>query len=105
MHVNLENKKKSSFKSKKEISTKQPPELLHLDLIGPTQVRSINHNKYVFVIVDDFSWYTWTLFLKHKSDTFEMFKKFVGRIKTLKMDLKIKRARSVTVENLKMNHL
>ena len=72
---------KSSFKSKKFISTLQPLELLHMDLFGPTQVQSINHNRYVFVIVDDFSRYTWTLFLKHRSDTFEMFKIFAKRIK------------------------
>ena len=35
---------KSSFKSKKVISTLQPLELLHMDLFGPTQVQSINHN-------------------------------------------------------------
>ena len=45
---------KSSFKSKKIISTTQPLELLHMDLFGPTQVQSINHNRYVFVIIDDF---------------------------------------------------
>ena len=33
--------KKSSFKSKNEISSKQPLELLHLDLFGPMQIRSI----------------------------------------------------------------
>ena len=65
--------KKSTFKAKNEISTKQPLELLHLDLFGPMQVRSINHNKYVLVIVDDFSRYTWTFFLKHKNNTFEHF--------------------------------
>ncbi len=52
---------KSSFKSKKVISTLQPLELLHMDLFGPTQVQSINHSRYVFVIVDDFSRYTWTI--------------------------------------------
>ena len=71
---------KSSFKSKKVISTLQPLELLHMDLFGPTQVQSINNNKYVFVIVDDFFRYTWTIFMKNKSDTFEHFKNFVKRI-------------------------
>ena len=85
--------RKISSKSKTNISTKQPSELLHLDLFGPTQIRSINHNKYVFVIVDDFSRYTWTLFFKHKSDTFGMFKIFAKRIKT-QMNLKIKNTRS-----------
>ena len=65
---------KSSFKSKKIISTTQPLELLHMELFGPTHVQSINHNRYVFVIVDDFSRYNWTIFMKNKSDTFEQFK-------------------------------
>ena len=71
---------KSSFKSKKVISTLQPLELLHMDLFGPTQVQSINHSRYVFVIVDNFSRYTWTIFMKNKCDTFDSFKTFVKRI-------------------------
>ena len=54
----LEKLKKSSFKLKDMISTSKPLELLHLDLFGPSKVQSINHNKYVFVIVDDYSRYT-----------------------------------------------
>ena len=57
------------------------------------QIRSINHNKYVFVIVDDFSRYTWTFFLKHKNNTFEHFKIFTKRIQNFK-DLKVKSIRS-----------
>lgn len=62
------------------ISTSKPLELLHLDLFGPSQILSINHSKYVFVIVDDYYRFTWTIFLKHKSDTFECFKNFTKRI-------------------------
>ena len=84
---------KSSFKSKKVISMLQPLELLHMDLFGPTQVQSINHNKYVFVIVDDYSRYRWVIFLKNKSDTFKHFKSFVKRIQKSK-GLKVKNIRS-----------
>ena len=62
------------------ISTSKPFELLHLDLFGPSQILSINHSKYVFVIVDDYSRFYWTIFLKHKSDSFECFKNFSKRI-------------------------
>ena len=72
--------RKSSFKLKDMISTSKPLELLHLDLFGPSQIQSINHSKYVFVIVDDYSRFTWTIFLKHKSDAFECFKNFSKRI-------------------------
>ena len=72
--------RKSSFKLKDMISTSKPLELLHLDLFGPSQIQSINHSKYVFVIVDDYSRFTWTIFLKHKSDTFDYFKSFSKRV-------------------------
>ena len=92
---------KSSFKSKKVISTTQPLELLHMDLFRPTQVQSINHNRYVFVIVDDFSRFMWTIFLKHKSDTFENFKIFVKRIQNIK-NFKVKILKVIMEVNLKM---
>ena len=62
-----------SFKTKKIVSTSRPLELLHMDLCGPMRTRSLNHSRYVLVIVDDFSRFTWTEFLKSKEDTFEHF--------------------------------
>nr|GFC57116.1 retrovirus-related Pol polyprotein from transposon TNT 1-94 [Tanacetum cinerariifolium] len=38
--------------------------LLHMDLCGPMRVESINGKRYVLVIVDDYSRYTWTHFLR-----------------------------------------
>nr|GEW69739.1 retrovirus-related Pol polyprotein from transposon TNT 1-94 [Tanacetum cinerariifolium] len=38
--------------------------LLHMDLCGSMRVASINGKKYILVIVDDYSRYTWTLFLR-----------------------------------------
>jgi hypothetical protein len=67
---------KTSFKSKNHISTERPLELLHIDLFGPTRARSISGNRYVFVIVDDFTSYTWVLFLKSKDETIYEFVKF-----------------------------
>ena len=57
---------KCSFPLKKEVSTSRPLELLHLDLFGPTQVASLGGMRYFFVIVDDYSRYTWGLFLDTK---------------------------------------
>jgi hypothetical protein len=68
----------------KIISILQPLELLHLELLGPTQIQSINHNKYIFIIVDDFSRYIWTIFMKIKSDTFVNFKIFAKRYQKMK---------------------
>nr|GEV15606.1 retrovirus-related Pol polyprotein from transposon TNT 1-94 [Tanacetum cinerariifolium] len=57
--------------SKKDISKdvlilKGRLNLLHMDLCGPMRVASINGKKYILVIVDDYSRYTWTLFLRSK---------------------------------------
>ncbi|GJU09342.1 putative ribonuclease H-like domain-containing protein [Tanacetum coccineum] len=46
---------KASCKAKSVSSISQPLQLLHMDLFGPTSVRSINHKTYCLVITDDFS--------------------------------------------------
>jgi transposase InsO family protein len=65
---------------KSMMSTSKPFELLHMDLFGPTTYTSIGGNKYGFVIVDDFTRYTWVLFLVDKSDVFATFKTFIKKI-------------------------
>ncbi|GJV93000.1 retrovirus-related pol polyprotein from transposon TNT 1-94 [Tanacetum coccineum] len=40
-----------------------------MDLCGPMRIESINGKKYVLVIVDDYSIYTWTHFLRSKDET------------------------------------
>ena len=55
-------------------------ELVHIDLFGPTTYTSIGGNKYRFVIVDDFTKYTWVFFLVDKSDVFAIFKTFINGI-------------------------
>lgn len=72
---------KASHKAKFMISTSRPLELLHMDLVGPVLVQSLGGCSYTLVIVDDFSWYTWTEFLKAKSDAFESFSTFCKRSK------------------------
>nr|GEX84008.1 retrovirus-related Pol polyprotein from transposon TNT 1-94 [Tanacetum cinerariifolium] len=44
-------------------------QLLHMDLCGLMRVASINGKSYVLVIVDDYSRYTWTHFLRSKDET------------------------------------
>jgi hypothetical protein len=39
-----------------------------MDLFGPITYISIGGNKYALVIVDDFSRFTWVLFLQDKSE-------------------------------------
>ncbi|GJW73575.1 retrovirus-related pol polyprotein from transposon TNT 1-94 [Tanacetum coccineum] len=63
--------KRSSFKTKAVPSSKGRLNLLHMDLCGPMRVASINGKKYILVIVDDYSRYTWTLFLRSKDETIQ----------------------------------
>ncbi|GJS51029.1 retrovirus-related pol polyprotein from transposon TNT 1-94 [Tanacetum coccineum] len=72
--------KRSSFKSKTIPSSKGRLNLLHMDLCGPMRVASINGKKYILVIVDDYSRYTWTLFLRSKDETPEVLKDFLTMI-------------------------
>ncbi|GJZ20875.1 retrovirus-related pol polyprotein from transposon TNT 1-94 [Tanacetum coccineum] len=72
--------KRSSFKTKTVPSSKGRLNLLHMDLCGPMRVASINGKKYILVIVDDYSRYTWTLFLRSKDETPEVLKDFLKMI-------------------------
>ncbi|KAI3510079.1 hypothetical protein L1887_25606 [Cichorium endivia] len=52
------------------INTKivEPLELLHIDLCDPSAIESVAHNKYILVVVDDFSCFMWVFFFKQKSE-------------------------------------
>ncbi|KAJ9562675.1 hypothetical protein OSB04_007835 [Centaurea solstitialis] len=43
-----------------------------MDLCGPMRVQSINGKKYVLVMVDDYSRYTWVKFLRSKDEAPEI---------------------------------
>ena len=66
---------KSSFKLKIFVLTTRPLELLHMDLFGPFRTMSLCGNYYGLVIIDDYSRYTWTLFILTKNDAIIAFKK------------------------------
>jgi transposase InsO family protein len=64
-----------------------------MDLFGQTTYTSIGRNKYRFVIMNDFTRYTWVFFLVDKSDVFATFKIFIKRIHN-KFETTIKKVRS-----------
>ncbi|GJV20000.1 retrovirus-related pol polyprotein from transposon TNT 1-94 [Tanacetum coccineum] len=76
----LSKAKRSSFKTKVIPSSKGQLNLLHMDLCGPMRVESINGKKYILVIIDDYSRYTWNLFLRSKDETPEVLKDFLKMI-------------------------
>jgi hypothetical protein len=41
------------------VMTERPRQLLHMDTIGPSRVRSVGGKWYVIVIMDDYSSYSW----------------------------------------------
>ncbi|GJX30336.1 retrovirus-related pol polyprotein from transposon TNT 1-94 [Tanacetum coccineum] len=61
--------KRQSFKTKTTSSSKRQLQIINMDLCGPMRVESFNGKKYVLVIVDDYSRYTWTHFLRSKDKT------------------------------------
>ncbi|GJR13612.1 retrovirus-related pol polyprotein from transposon TNT 1-94 [Tanacetum coccineum] len=72
--------KRKSFHTKTTPSLKRRLQLLHMDLCGPIWVESINEKKYVLVIIDDYSRYTWTHFLRSKDETPEVLIDFLALV-------------------------
>nr|GEV34019.1 hypothetical protein [Tanacetum cinerariifolium] len=68
----LGKEKRKSFKKKTTPSPKRRLQILHIALCGPMRVERFCGKKYVLVIVDDYSRYTWTHFLRSKDETPEV---------------------------------
>nr|GEV91723.1 retrovirus-related Pol polyprotein from transposon TNT 1-94 [Tanacetum cinerariifolium] len=57
-----------SHKPKSEDTNQEKLYLLHMDICGPTRVESVNGKKYIHVIVDDYSRFTWVKCLTSKDE-------------------------------------
>ncbi|KAI3672740.1 hypothetical protein L6452_38838 [Arctium lappa] len=86
---------KASFKSKQVSSVTSPLQILHMDLFGPVNIQSIVGKKYTLVIVDEYSRYTWVIFLCYKSDTPEELISFVKKMEVLN---------NLTVRSIRSDH-
>nr|GFC85009.1 putative ribonuclease H-like domain-containing protein [Tanacetum cinerariifolium] len=51
-----------------------------MNLCGPMRVQTINGKKYIIVIVDDYSWFTWVKILRSKDETLKVVIKFIQEI-------------------------
>ena len=51
-----------------------------MNLFDPTKIKSLNGNHFVFVLVDDFSHFTWVFVLEHKDQAFSHFNVFRKRV-------------------------
>ncbi|GJX59057.1 putative ribonuclease H-like domain-containing protein [Tanacetum coccineum] len=71
---------KASCKTKLVSSIIHPLQMLHMDLFGPTFVRSINHKIYCLVVTDDYIRFSWVFFLATKDETSGILKTFITGI-------------------------
>nr|GEZ76006.1 retrovirus-related Pol polyprotein from transposon TNT 1-94 [Tanacetum cinerariifolium] len=71
---------KKIHKPKSEDTNQEKLYLLHMDLCGPMRVKSVNGKKYILVIVDDYSRFTWVKFLRSKDETQNFIIKFLKMI-------------------------
>ena len=62
---------KTNYHKVNVIATSHCLELLHVDLMWPTRTKSLGGKRYIMVMVDDFSRYTWVEFLREKSEAYE----------------------------------
>nr|GEZ93352.1 hypothetical protein [Tanacetum cinerariifolium] len=80
-------------KSKMDFASNKPLYLLHMDLCGPMRVQSINGKRYVVVVVDDYSRYTWVLFLHSKDEASEVIISFIKKTQ-VNLQLQVERVRT-----------
>ncbi|GKA47396.1 putative ribonuclease H-like domain-containing protein [Tanacetum coccineum] len=80
---------RASCKSKTKNLISLPLHLLHMDLFGPTFVKSLMKKMYCLVVTDDYSRFTWVFFLATKDETSGILKSFITRIENL-VDHKVK---------------
>nr|GEX44693.1 putative ribonuclease H-like domain-containing protein [Tanacetum cinerariifolium] len=95
---------RASCKTKPISSVNQPLQRLHMDLFGPTFVKSLNKKSYCLVVTYDYSRFTWVFFLATKDETSSILKTFITGIEN-QLSLKVKIIRSDNGTEFKNNDL
>nr|GEV81579.1 retrovirus-related Pol polyprotein from transposon TNT 1-94 [Tanacetum cinerariifolium] len=72
--------KKHTHKPKAKNNNLEVLNTFHIDLCGLMRVQTINGKKYILVIVDDYSRFTWVKFLRSKDETLDVVIKFITQI-------------------------
>nr|GEZ55762.1 retrovirus-related Pol polyprotein from transposon TNT 1-94 [Tanacetum cinerariifolium] len=83
---------KKTHKPKSEDTHQEKLYLLHMDLYEPMRVESVNGKKYILVIVDDYSRFTWVKFLRSKDETPMFIIKFLKMIQ-VRLNVPVRRIR------------
>ncbi|GJX09603.1 retrovirus-related pol polyprotein from transposon TNT 1-94 [Tanacetum coccineum] len=85
--------KKKPHKPKSKDTNQEKLYLLHMDLCGPILVASVNGKKYILVIIDDYSQFTWVKCLRSIDEAPDFIIKFLKmiqvRLKTLVRRIRI----------------
>nr|GFA03908.1 retrovirus-related Pol polyprotein from transposon TNT 1-94 [Tanacetum cinerariifolium] len=84
---------RKTHKPKSEDTNQEKLYLLHMDLCGPMRVESVNGKKYILVIVDDYSRFTWVKFLRSKDETPDFIIKFLKMIQ-VRLKVSVRRIRT-----------
>ena len=85
---------RKSFPVGKALRASECLELIHADLCGPMQTKSLGGSRYFLLFTDDYSRMSWVYFLENKSEACRQFQKFKAmvenqsgcHIKTLRTD-------------------
>nr|GEW39266.1 hypothetical protein [Tanacetum cinerariifolium] len=91
-------------KTKPVSSVDQPLYRLHMDLFGPTFVKSLNKKSNCLVVTDDYSRFTWVFFLATKDETSPILKTFITGLEN-QLSLKMKVTQSDNGTEFKNNDL
>ena len=75
-----------------------------MDLFGPTRTLSLGGKKYDFVIVDDYSRYTWVYFFLIIMSLSRSFKYFVKEFKMKKAFVSLLLAMKLSLKMLRLDH-
>ena len=74
---------RSSHKTKSDPSYDKPLQMLHVDLCGPISVQSLGGKKYILVLIDEFSRFTWVEFIRKKSQVPSVLINLLKRLQVL----------------------
>nr|GEV12103.1 retrovirus-related Pol polyprotein from transposon TNT 1-94 [Tanacetum cinerariifolium] len=77
---------KKTHKPKSKDTNQEKLYLLNMNLCRPMRVESVNGKKYILVIVDDYSRFTWVKFLRSKDEALNFIIKF---LKMIQLRLKV----------------
>ena len=95
---------KKSHPTKLFNSINVPLERLHMDLFGSVNVRSIANDSYCLVVTDDYSRFSWVMFLYTKDETSECVRTLILKVESL-YKLKVWRIRSDNGTEFKNNKM